>query len=368
MGVIPFFDIKNENQEYINSYHQALDGFLNKGQFILGDPVKRFEEDYALYCQTKYCVGVSNGLDALRLIFESYIRMGMLKKGDQVLVPAHTYVATILSVIQAGLTPVFVEPDTNGFNVSLDTIQSVFTSSAKAILVVHIYGQLVEMQPIIEFAKTNSLLLIEDAAQAHGAMNTDGVRAGALSDAAAFSFYPTKNLGALGDGGSVTTNDKDLADTMRALRNYGSQERYYNKFDGFNMRLDALQADFLRIKLKDLSLKNIRRQEIAWRYVNEIDNDKIKLPFHPRNDSHVFHLFVVQVESRDKFIEYLSQNKIETLIHYPIPPHKQEALSAYSEISLPRTENYHQKVVSLPIYPSLKAAQIDHIIDKINKY
>lgn len=366
--MIPFFDIKTENDEYINSYHQALDGFLNEGQFILGEPVKRFEADYALYCQVKYCVGVSSGLDALRLIFESYIRMGKLKKGDQVLVPAHTYVATTLSVIHSGLIPVFVEPDKNGYNVSLETVTSAYNNSIKAILVVHIYGELVEMQPIIEFAESNGLLLIEDAAQAHGAMNADGVRAGALGDAAAFSFYPTKNLGALGDAGSVTTNNKELADTIRTLRNYGSQKRYYNKFDGFNMRLDALQANFLKIKLKDLCSKNKRRQEIAWQYVNEVDNPKIKLPFHPHNDSHVFHLFVVQVESRDKFVNYLSHHDIETLVHYPIPPHKQEALSDYREISLPRTENYHQKVVSLPIYPSLKAAQMDHIIEVLNKY
>lgn len=365
---IPFFNIKAENASYAKDFASELSHFLESGQFILGDAVTRFEQQYAAFCGTHYCVGTSNGLDALRLIFEGYKSLGILKDGDSVLVPAHTYIASILAVIQAGLTPVFAEPSNGFFNMDVNQVEQLTTSSVKACLVVHLYGQLVDVDMFRAYAKKHDILLIEDAAQAHGAVSKSGLMAGAVGDAAAFSFYPTKNIGALGDAGAVTTNDVNLTKAIRTIKNYGSTKKYHHDLLGFNMRLDALQARFLGLKLADYPAACKRRITIASRYLNEIKNSKILLPACDLDGSHVFHLFVVRVADRNDFMEFLISKGVGSLVHYPIPPHKQKALSEYNNHKFPLTEKYHNEVVSIPLYPSLHENEVQYIIDVLNTY
>ena len=366
--MIPFFNIYTENAPYAKKFTQELQLFMQSGQYILGDAVKTFEAQYAAFCGTDFCIGTSNGLDALRLIFEGYKELGLINEGDEVLVPAHTYIATILAVVHTGLRPVFVEPDATGFGMSLVEAKKRTTSKTKACLVVHLYGELVTIEGFKAFAKQSNILLIEDAAQAHGAVSQNGQKAGAIGDAAAFSFYPAKNIGALGDAGAVTTDDIELAKIISSLRNYGSSEKYVNEYIGFNMRMAALQARFLSIKLSDYPSAIKLRQQIALRYISEIKNPKIVLPTHPEDNSHVFHLFVVQVQKRNHFMDFMKKHGIQCLIHYPIPPHKQQALKAYGGLSLPITESYHDSVVSIPLYPYLSEADQRHIINVLNSY
>ena len=366
--MIPFLDITSENKIYAKSFVNELNLFLKEGQFILGDGVHLFEEEYAAFCGTDYCIGTSNGLDALRLIFEGYKSLGILKEGDQVLVPAHTYIASILAVIQSGLEPVFIEPKSTSFGMDPVKASAYCSSKTKACLVVHLYGELVDTVAFQDLAKSQGLLLIEDAAQAHGAISINEVKAGAIGDAAAFSFYPTKNIGALGDAGAVTTNNEALTQTIRRLQNYGSSQKNKHVLLGFIMRLDALQARFLRIKLLDYPIAMSRRISIAQQYVKRIDNSKILFPNIPNDQSHVFHLFVVRVKDREGFINHLENNEVGYLIHYPIPPHKQEALRKYNQLKLPITEDYHREVVSIPLYPSLSDKEVDHIIRVLNSF
>lgn len=366
--MIKFLDLKAINKPYQEAFQKQLELFLESGHYILGEATKAFEQNFANYCGTKYATGVSNGLDALTLIFRAFKQLGHLKSGDEVLVPANTYIASILSVVHADLKPVFVEPDINTYNLNPNALEKHITSKTKAILVVHLYGQLVEMTAINALAKKHKLLVIEDAAQAHGAENKSRKRAGNLSDAAAFSFYPSKNLGALGDAGAVTTNNKKLDETIRALRNYGSKEKYINTHLGYNKRLDELQAAFLNIKLKNLDTDNSKRRVIAKRYLTEITNKKIALPVYNLSKNHVFHLFVVRVANREKFVTYLKNNQVETLIHYPIPPHKQEALASFKNLKLPITEAIHKTVVSIPISPILLDAEVSKLINLLNAY
>lgn len=366
--MIPFFNITAENHVFNNSFVKELNLFLKEGQFILGDDVHLFEKEYAAFCGTNYCIGTSNGLDALRLIFEGYKSLGILKEGDEVLVPAHTYIASILAVIQSGMKPVFVEPKINCFGIDPELALACCTPNTKVCLVVHLYGELVDTGAFQELAKSKGLLLIEDAAQAHGAISKNEEKAGAIGDAAAFSFYPTKNIGALGDAGAVTTNNEDLAQTIRKLQNYGSSQKNKHELLGFNMRLDALQARFLRIKLRDYPIAISRRISIARQYAKRIDNSKILLPNTPIDQSHVFHLFVVRVKDRVGFINHLENNEVGYLIHYPTPPHKQEALKEYNSLKLPITEDYHREVVSIPLYPSLSDKEVDHIIRVLNSF
>ncbi len=366
--MIPFFNIKSENEAYAKAYAKELSLFLESGQFILGDAVTTFEREFAAFCGTGFCVGTSNGLDALRLIFEGYKSLGILAEGDEVLVPAHSYIATALAVVQAKLTPVFVEPKEGSFGMDINEAMRLKTSKTKACLVVHLYGELIDVEAFQNFAQQHNLLLIEDAAQAHGAVTTKGLKAGAIGDAAAFSFYPTKNIGALGDAGAVTTNNDFLNKQIRGLQNYGSSKKYSHDTLGFNMRLDALQARFLSVKLSDYQNVSERRLAIASRYCKEIQNPKIRLPNHPQDGSHVFHLFVVRVDDRKDFMTFLEANKVGCLIHYPIPPHKQKALQDFNSLSLPITERYHDEVVSIPLYSSLKDAEIQRIIDVLNAY
>ncbi len=366
--MIKFLDLNKLNAAYKTDFEKTFTSFLNSGHYILGSQVSTFESNYASYCNTQYCIGVANGLDALTLIFKAYVRLGKLKIGDAVLVPANTYIASVLSVINAGLKPVFIEPDSETYNIASKQIKEALSSDVKAILVVHLYGQLAVMEDILAIADHHNLLVVEDAAQAHGAVDADGNKAGSLSHAAAFSFYPSKNLGALGDAGAITTNDTTLAHLLKQLRNYGSPQKYVNAVPGFNSRLDELQAAFLNLKLPNLDHDNERRRAVARQYLEGINNSKIKRPFYSGAKDHVFHLFVVLVEERDRFMNYLKANDIETLIHYPIPPHKQEALQTYHSLKLPLTERLHQHLVSLPMSPVLESSDVSKIITVINAF
>ena len=299
------------------------------------------------------------------MIIKAYIQLGKLAKGDEVIVPANTYIASILAILQADLVPVLVEPNIQSFNIDIDLIQEKITPKTKAILVVHLYGQLADMNSINLLANQNKLLVIEDAAQAHGAKNASNLPS---NNPQAYSFYPGKNLGAIGDGGAITTNDEQLAKTLFSLRNYGSDTKYYNDFIGINSRLDEIQAAFLNVKLSNLDDDNLKRQAIAKRYLSEINNENIKLPFWDFSNNHVFHLFVIRTQNRKNLQQYLLENNIETLIHYPVAPHQQKAFSAWNKHSFPITEKMHDEVLSLPISPVLSHHEVGIIIEKLNSW
>jgi dTDP-4-amino-4,6-dideoxygalactose transaminase len=366
--MISFLDLQKLNVPYQAQFEEKLNQILAKGWFILGEEVSEFEQNFANYCGTKHCIGVGNGLDALILIFKAYIQLGKIKKGDEVIVPANTYIASILAIQEAGLIPVLVEPKEETYTINPDLIEEKITTKTKAILVVHLYGQIAEMEIINAIALQKNLLVIEDAAQAHGAIYKNDKKAGNLSDAAGFSFYPGKNLGALGDAGAITTNDDELAMTIKSIRNYGSEVKYQNEIKGVNSRLDELQAAFLNVKLPNLDSDNNRRKDIAKRYLLEIKNDKIKLPFYDFSDNHVFHLFVIQCNNRYDLQNYLKLNGIQTMIHYPIPPHKQKAFKEWNQLTFPLTEKIHDEVLSLPISPVLSYNEIGFVIEKLNRY
>ncbi|OIQ17372.1 DegT/DnrJ/EryC1/StrS aminotransferase family protein [Lacinutrix sp. MedPE-SW] len=366
--MIKFLDLQAINARFDTAFKNQFQQFLNSGQYILGNGVKQFETAFANYCGTKYCIGVSNGLDALIITFKAYMQLGKLQKGDEVIVPANTFIATLLAITEVGLKPVLVEPDINTFNIDAQEIEKHINAKTKAIVIVHLYGQLANMESINLLAKKNNLLVIEDAAQAHGAINNSKKRAGNLGDCATFSFYPAKNLGALGDAGAITTNNKDFANICSAIRNYGSSEKYIHNYLGSNKRLDELQALFLNEKLKVLDADNEARRDVANRYLNEIKNKKITLPYYNGSKNHVFHLFVILVENRNKFINYMETYGIETAIHYPVAPHKQEAFNTFTPKHLPVTENIHNNCVSLPISPILSSKAITSIITTINNY
>lgn len=366
--MIPFLDLKAVNQRFENDFQNNFNQFLNIGYYILGNQVKIFEANFARFCGADHCIGVGNGLDALRLILEGYKILGKLKRNDEVLVASNTYIATILAIMQAGLKPVLVEAELDTYNFDLHSLKKSISENTKAIMPVHLYGQLSPMEEICKIAMEHGLLVIEDAAQAHGAADADGKRAGNLGHAAGFSFYPTKNLGALGDGGAITTNDRELAEVVAQIRNYGSSSKYVNKYLGFNSRLDELQAAFLNCKLPTLDMDNNRRREIAKRYISEIKNEKIDLPKYDGNQNHVFHLFVVRVENRLDFLDFLDINGIGHLIHYPIPPHHQKALSDYKDLNFPITEKIHDQIVSIPISPVMNEVDVEKVIEVLNEY
>ena len=365
--MIKFLDLHKINQPYEALFQEKLKTFLDKGWYILGNEVQTFELNFAHYCGTKFCIGVGNGLDALTLIFKGYIELGKLQKGDEVIVPANTYIASILAILQADLIPVLVEPDKKTFNLNSVLIAEKITPKTKAILVVHLYGQLAEMKQINWIAKENNLLVVEDAAQAHGA-KLENKSAGNFGNAAGFSFYPSKNLGALGDGGAITTNDSDLAEILFSLRNYGSEVKYHNDFIGVNSRLDELQAAFLNVKLPHLDTENQRRRSIVKRYLAEIKNKKIGLPSYDGSQNHVFHLFVISTQNRDELQKYLTENNIQTQIHYPIPPHKQKALPQFNHLSFPITEKMQDEVLSLPMSPVMTDDEVDFVINVVNQF
>lgn len=366
--MIPFLNLREINAPYDTEFQERFKAFLEKGWYILGDEVRLFEEEYATYCGTKYCVGTANGLDGLRLILEGYKILGKLSEGDEVLVASNTYIATILGIQQAGLVPVLVEANIDTYNFNFDDLQHKITAQTKVIMPTHLYGQLTDMDRVSAFAKANHLVVVTDAAQSHGAITSTGKRSGSLGDASAVSFYPTKNLGALGDGGAITTDDQELADVVRAYRNYGFKERYVSAYTGVNSRLDEVQALFLRIKLRDLDISNNRRRAIAKRYLSEIKNTKIRLPFWDGADAHVFHLFVIRCKDRDALQGYLTAKGIGCIIHYPVPPHKQEALQQYAHMSFPVTEQIHREVLSIPLSPVMSDAMIREVIQVLNAY
>ena len=366
--MIKFLDLQKINAVYKEQLQQKLNLILDKGWFILGNEVKQFENNFANYCDAKYCIGVANGLDALILILKGYIELGKIEIGDEIIVPSNTYIATILAILQADLIPVLVEPDLETYNINPSLIESKITSKTKAIMPVHLYGQLCDREKINEIANRNNLLVIEDAAQAHGLKNNQQSKINNQKSCAAYSFYPGKNLGALGDGGAITTNDDELAKVLFALRNYGSEKKYYNEYLGMNSRLDELQAAFLNVKLSYLDVDNIYRQKVAKRYLSEIKNEKIILPNVASFENHVFHLFVIRTENRDELQEYLRKNNIETVIHYPIPPHKQNALKDWNNLSFPISEKIHDEVLSLPISPVISDDEVGFIIQILNNY
>ncbi len=370
--MIPFLNIKQINERHQSLFTEAFNQVLNSGWYILGSMVEKFEIEFAAYCNVKHCIGVANGLDALTLILEAYKEMGEMKNGDEVIVPSNTYIASILAITHAGLVPVLVEPDINTYLIDTEKIKEKITQKTKAILPVHLYGKVCEMNTINNLANKYGLKVIEDCAQSHGAVYHKK-KCGGLGDAAGFSFYPGKNLGALGDGGAVTTNNDLLADTIKALRNYGSYKKYENLYCGFNSRLDELQAALLSAKLPFLDADNQYRRKVAQYYHEHITNPQVALPCNSIYDiaattDHVWHLFVVRVENRNKFQQYLTENGVQTVIHYPIAPHKQKAYSNLSSLSLPISEKIHQQVISLPISPVIEPKEYETVCKVINAY
>lgn len=360
---IPFATFEHMHKEIRTEVLRKLEEVYDKGWFIQGTECEQFEKEFATYCGTQYCVGCGTGLDAIYLILKAF----GIGKGDEVVVPSNTFIATALAVTYTGATPVFVEPDMLTYNLNGDGIEEAITEKTKAIIAVHLYGQTAQMDRIIQIAKKNNLKLIEDAAQAHGA-TFNGRKAGTFGDAAAFSFYPGKNLGALGDGGAVVTNNKELADKVRALGNYGSDRKYHHIYQGTNSRLDEIQAAVLRIKLKYLDQFNEDRIKIANRYLSEIKNDKIVLPVVGENRKHVWHIFAIRIKNREDFKHYLEENGIYTVEHYPIPIHKQDAYYGLVKQNLPLAEQISREELSLPMYYGMTDGEIDYIIDIINKY
>ncbi|MBX9866145.1 MAG: DegT/DnrJ/EryC1/StrS family aminotransferase [Burkholderiales bacterium] len=365
---VPFLDLKQVNLKDYAEISQAIDEVIKGGWYIHGSKCKQFEQNFANYCGTKHCIGVANGLDALILILRAYQELGVMNTGDEVIVPANTYIASILAISANNLTPVLVEPSLNNYLIDVDKIEQVITAKTKAIMIVHLYGQITPMAKVWELAKKYNLKVIEDSAQAHGAYYQDK-RSGNLSDASGFSFYPGKNLGAIGDGGAVTTNDDQLDYTIRALANYGSEVKYKNMYKGINSRLDELQAAILDVKLAKLDEDTEKRRIIAKMYREQITNPKIALPQVELNEnSHVWHVFVVRTENREEFQKYLAENGIGTVIHYPTPPHKQEAYKELNHLSLPVSEQIHREVISLPISPVQMLEQTQYVIDLVNTY
>ncbi|XCF05622.1 DegT/DnrJ/EryC1/StrS family aminotransferase [Tamlana crocina] len=363
--MIKFLDLKKINSKFDEEFKTVLDGFLSSGNYILSEQVTKFESNFSEYCGSKYAIGVGNGLDAITLIFRAYIEMGKLKCGDEVIVPANTFIASVIGVLNAKLVPVLVEPRLETYNINPGLIEQHITDKTKAILPVHLYGQLCKMDEINSIAQKHNLLVVEDAAQAHGVSYKNITE---NNNPKAYSFYPGKNLGGLGDGGMVVTNDSNLADTIKKLRNYGSAIKYENQYIGVNSRLDEIQAAFLNIKLPFLDRENGARRQIAKRYLSEIKNKKIILPYWDGSSNHVFHLFVVRTENRGALKKHLEKANIEALIHYPIPPHKQQALEEWKSLSLPITEKIHREVLSLPINSTLTDDEVSEIISAVNAF
>ncbi len=366
--MIPFLDLQKINLLHQAQIEQKLLETFRSGWYVLGNEVKLFETNLSNYIKSKNAIGVANGLDALTLIFKAYIQLGVFQPNDEIIVPAHTYIATILSITDSNLKPIFVEPTLENYNIDISKIEEKITTKTKAILLVHLYGQASFSEHILALAKKYNLKIIEDNAQSIGAMYRN-LKTGNLGDAAAFSFYPGKNLGALGDAGAVTTNDDVLAKTIRTLANYGSNKKYHNSYKGINSRLDEMQACVLNIKLKYLDTENETRQKIAMRYCREIKNVKIELPSYPQDSrAHVWHLFVIKTKNRDDLQNYLEKNRIQTLIHYPIAPHKQICYPEFNNFLLPITEQLQQQVLSIPLSQILTDTEVSHIINKLNHY
>jgi len=369
--MIKFLDLQKINAQYAEELKQAAGDIIDSGWYLLGERAARFESNLANYIGVKHAIGVANGLDALRLILKAYIKLGYMKEGDEVIVPANTYIASILAISDNRLKPVLVEPDINTYNIDFSLIEEKITARTKAILVVHLYGQVCWHERLNVLAEKYGLKIIEDNAQAIGA-EWKGTKTGSLGDAAGFSFYPGKNLGALGDAGAVTTNDDELATVVSALGNYGSRVKYINEYQGLNSRLDEIQAAFLDIRLKYLDAENQRRREIAQYYCENIKTQEIILPIANSQqltaNSHVWHLFIIRNPQREKLQQYLTENAIQTLIHYPIPPHKQLAYKEWNNLQFPITEQISKEVLSLPISPVMSDSEVEYVVEVLNKF
>lgn len=365
--MIKFLDLQKITDKYAEEIHQAVERVVDSGWYLQGTENQAFEEKYAAYIGTPHCVGVANGLDALIWIFRAYIEMGIMQEGDEVIVPANTYIASILALTENNLVPVLVEPDIETYQIDDSKIQGAITDKTRAVLIVHLYGQCAYTEKIGEICKKHGLKLIEDNAQAHGCLFKSR-KTGSLGDAAGHSFYPGKNLGALGDAGAVTTNDPVLAATVRALANYGSTQKYVFQYTGRNSRLDEIQAAVLNVKLTHLDEDNELRKKIAKYYLEHIHNPKIILPRVKDWNGHVFHIFPIRCKNRDTLQTYLTENGIQTLIHYPIPPHQQACYKEWNSRSFPITEKIHEEELSLPISPVLSLEACDKIMKIMNAY
>lgn len=361
--MISFLDLSQINNRFRDEIDFRFKKILDKGHYLQGEQNELFCEHFAQFCGTKFAIGVANGLDALNLI----IRAHGYGAGDEIIVPANTYIATILAISENGCTPVLVEPDINTYNIDPDKIEAAITPKTRAIMVVHLYGQAVQMQKVWEIAKKHGLKVFEDCAQAHGAFYQNK-RVGNLSDAGAFSFYPGKNLGCMGDGGAVVTNDENVYKKVKALANYGSDRKYHHIYKGTNSRLDELQAAVLDVKLPHLDADNARRREIASYYRKNITNPLIILPQTYEEEAAVWHVFVVRTRERDRFQQYLANKGVQTIIHYPTPPHKQEAYAEWNDRSYPISEEIHRTIISLPISPVMTGAEIKEIVRIVNEY
>lgn len=368
MKMIKFLDLQKINLQYQEEIEAKLLETFRSGWYLLGHQAKSFEQNLAQYIGSPNAIGVANGLDALRLVFRAYLELGQLKVGDEVIVPANTYIASVLAITDNRLKPVFTEPSLDSYNLDISNLEPLITPKTRAIMVVHLYGQVCWSEDLKALAKKYNLKIIEDNAQAIGA-EWNGIKTGNLGDAAGFSFYPGKNLGALGDAGVVTCKDPLLAKTIRTLANYGSEEKYINKYQGLNSRLDEIQAAVLAVKLKYIDADNDKRRKTAARYCAEITNPKVILPQLPIDlKEHVWHLFVIRTATREKLQEYLTEHGIQTLIHYPIPPHKQKAYSYYNHLTFPITEKIHEQGLSLPISPVMEKEEVEKVIEMINRF
>ena len=367
--MIKYLPLKQINDRYDAELHEAVGRVMDSGWYLKGEHTQRFEKNYAAYIGTKYCVGVANGLDALTLILRAYIEIGVMQPGDEVIVPANTFIASILSISDCGLTPVLVEPCIDTFQIDDSQIEEVITERTKALMIVHLYGRCAYTEKIGMICKKHQLKLIEDNAQAHGCFapmdNGQWRRTGSLGDAAAHSFYPGKNLGALGDAGAVTTNDKELAQIIEELGNYGSSKKYVFDYQGRNSRLDEIQAAMLDVKLRHLDEDNQRRQAVADYYINNVKHPEILLPTPSQS---VYHIFPILCERRDELQQYLKENGVETMIHYPIPPHKQACYKEWNDLSFPITERIHRQELSLPCHPAMKQEEADQIVSLLNRF
>lgn len=371
--MIKFLDLQKINTQYADELKSAASEVIDSGWFLQGEKVEKFEQEFSNYLDVKHVITCANGLDALRLILKGYIELGVMSEGDEVIVPAHTFIATILAITDNRLKPIMVDVDMQTYNLDIAKIEQSITSKTKAIMVVHLYGRVCWSEQLETIAQKHHLKIIEDNAQAVGACyffdNGIKKRTANLGNAAGISFYPGKNLGALGDSGAVATNEDDLAPIVRALGNYGSQKKYVNQYQGLNSRMDEIQAAFLSVKLKYLDAENERRREIADYYIENIKNDKIILPMQEAYEkAHVHHLFVVRTEQRDALRQHLETNGVQTQIHYPIPPYRQECYKEMNELSYPITEKIHNTILSLPISPVMTEDEINNVVEVMNNY
>ncbi|WP_270593606.1 MULTISPECIES: DegT/DnrJ/EryC1/StrS family aminotransferase [Butyricimonas] len=365
--MVKFLDLQKVSAKYGEEIHQAVKRVIDSGWYLQGQENEKFEDEYSQYIGVKHTIGVANGLDALIWIFRAYIEMGLMKPGDEVIVPANTYIASVLAISENGLKPIFVEPRLETYQIDVSKIESAITSRTKAILIVHLYGQCAYTSRVGELCEKYNLKLIEDNAQAHGCL-FNGLKTGSLGDAAGHSFYPGKNLGALGDAGAITTNNKELAETVRTLANYGSKRKYIFEYTGRNSRLDEIQAAILRVKLKHLDEDLYIRKRYAQYYIENIKNSLIVLPQVVDFKSHVFHIFPIRCSKRDNLQNYLLQHEIQTIIHYPIPPHKQKCYKQWNHLTFPITEQIHAEELSIPLSPVMTVEEIEKVVEVINKY